>query len=90
MIYVQMYHLSTGYVKGSMPPRFDEKLKKPIEACGSENVVVLDARLKLSRLKQQADSLLSSPKFHRACGYRLMRGSSFTNAKPISEYVAKQ
>lgn len=42
--YIQFMQLSTGYVPGSIPPRFDEDYKKPIDACGSDSVYPLDGR----------------------------------------------
>ena len=44
MIWAQFWTESTGYVEGSMPPRFEETAVRPIEACGSNGYMRLDAR----------------------------------------------
>lgn len=42
MKWIQFYHLSTGYIAGTIPPQFGEP--KPIEACGDRSVIIIDAR----------------------------------------------
>ena len=42
--YVQFWTESTGYVAGSVPPRFEKQAVRPIEACGDGAVVRLDGR----------------------------------------------
>lgn len=44
MIYAQFWHMSTGYVSGSIPPRFEESAKRPVPACGDRSVIILDGR----------------------------------------------
>jgi hypothetical protein len=51
---VKYLHLSTGYVAGSIPPRFDEAHKKPIYACGSDATIHCDGRYGLSRIHDEA------------------------------------
>lgn len=41
---VRFYQMSTGYVSGSIPPKFEDSHKKPIEACGSDSVMYPDGR----------------------------------------------
>ena len=41
---VQFFVNSTGYVEGSMPPRFDKKHVKPIPMCGSDGYYKPDGR----------------------------------------------
>lgn len=90
MKYIQFYQMSTGYVEGSKPPRFDDANKKPIEAVGSEYVYVLDGRHNLNSCLMEAAHRASSPRYHRCVGYKIMQGRSFTDAKPISGYVEIQ
>ena len=42
--FIQFYTLSTGYIKGTIPPKFDEAHQKPIEAMGSDGVLFVDGR----------------------------------------------
>ena len=44
MIHAEFYHMSTGYVAGSIPPRYSEDAKRPIPACGDRSVIILDGR----------------------------------------------
>ena len=45
MIYAQFKTLSTGYINGSIPPKFSDKHKKPVDLLGSDGVCILDGRL---------------------------------------------
>lgn len=42
--WVQFLDWSTGYVAGSIPPRFEESAKKLIDVCGDTGVFILDGR----------------------------------------------
>ena len=44
MIHAEFYHMSTGYVEGSIPPQYSEEAKRPIPACGDRSVIILDGR----------------------------------------------
>ena len=68
--YVQCYDMSTGYIKGSCPPMFDDKNKKPIEACGSDGIFFVDGRLKLSNVQRIAKEHCEKHKF---IGYRIYK-----------------
>lgn len=80
MIYAQFYQLSTGYVVGSLPPRFDESAKRPIEAVGSDSVYLMDGRFGRPRMHQTAMDVCKARGF---IGYRLFAGESFTRSRPI-------
>lgn len=85
MIYAQFYYDSTGYVPGSLPPCFSPEYVKPIEACGSDGVAVLDGRLSLRNLHREALRIgIMRGKFN---GYKLMRGETFTRSGPVSEFI---
>ena len=45
MIWAQFWTESTGYVEGSVPPRFEKAAVRPVEACGDRAHIRLDARL---------------------------------------------
>lgn len=72
------YQLSTGYVAGSIPPRFDPANRKPIEACGDRAVLRLDGRLSGDRFHTIAADWARKHKF---VGYSLQRGESI--ARPM-------
>ena len=44
MRYARLFHMSTGYVAGSIPPVFREDNRKPIPDCGSDSIVYIDGR----------------------------------------------
>lgn len=54
MKFAQFFHLSTGYISGSIPPVFDESARKPAPACGSDGILYLDGRHGLPRQAAQA------------------------------------
>lgn len=86
MIYAQFFHLSTGYVEGSNPPRYEESARKRIEACGSNGVAILDARRSLAALHFNAARICAERGF---LGYRLMRGARFTDARPMHDSIIR-
>lgn len=83
MRFAQFYQMSTGYVEGTIPPRFDDAHKKPTEACGDRAVIQIDARLKPKTAGEIAASECQKRGF---CGWRIFEGDSFSSAKPISGY----
>ena len=48
--YIQFKTLSTGYIKGSIPPQFSNDCIKPIDKLGSDGVFYLDNRLSLNTM----------------------------------------
>jgi hypothetical protein len=74
-VYVQFYHLSTGY-EGT---QFSESNKKPIELCGSDGVFILDGRNSLETMKDDAnDRMQKLNKFgEQITGYKIVRANSF-------------
>lgn len=81
MLFAQFYHLSTGYVPGSIPPRFDDAYKLPIEACGDRAVIVLDAR----RSNATNDNIARAECEKRGyIGYQIFRGETFTRCRSVS------
>lgn len=83
--FIQFYGLSTGYVMGSVPPKFLEEYKEPIELLGSDGVRQLDRRFSWSNKHEQA---MQATKNHRnAIGYKLMGGRSFSDATATSSLI---
>ena len=83
MRYIQFYQLSTGYVPGSIPPRFDEAHRKPIEATGDRSVVIVDGRVSAESVARIAEEEGVRRGY---VGYRIHKGESFTRSSPISGY----
>jgi hypothetical protein len=76
--YCQFLALSTGYVSGSIPPRFEDSNKKPIDMLGSDGVFILDARNNIETMKndciKRAAKMINKP-----VGFKIVRASSFLN-----------
>jgi hypothetical protein len=69
--YIQFLTLSTGYVSGSIPPRFDNSHKKPIEMLGSDGIFQVDGRWCSATVHAVARE---QAKNRRAIGYKLCHG----------------
>lgn len=80
MIYAQFYHMSTGYVEGSIPPVFRDDHKKPIEVCGDRGVVIIDGRLSASNIKEIARRECVKRGF---ISWKLFKGENFSTAKEL-------
>lgn len=86
MRYAQFFILSTGYVPGSIPPRFDAAHVAPIEACGSDGVFILDGRYGLSRCADAAREECKRRK--KYVGFTIMQGETFSRSRCIREFEA--
>ena len=75
-IYCQFLKLSTGYVEGSIPPRFEDWRRCPIEAVGSNGVMYLDARKSIGNLRNDCYKEMINRGF---IGYKIVRASSFSD-----------
>lgn len=82
MLYVQFFQLSTGYVAGSIPPRFDAAHKTAIPATGDRGVVVLDARNSRETHKRIA---AAECKKRGYVAWQLFAGETFTRSRPLSQ-----
>jgi len=69
--YIQFYGMSTGYVPGSIPPKFSEAHKKPIELCGSDSIFPIDGRFCDATVHQVAKEQALK---RRAIGYKITHG----------------
>jgi hypothetical protein len=79
--HAEFYHMSTGYVDGSIPPVFKDSHKKLIPACGDRSVIILDGRS--SRYTHEMIAREECLK-RGYLAYRIMKGGRFTTAKPVS------
>ena len=68
--YIQFLSLSTGYIPGTIPPRFGT-LCKPIERLGSDGIYPLDGRWSDATAHQKAQEV---GRLRGAVGYRLCHG----------------
>ena len=83
MIYAEFYHISTGYVAGTIPPQFSDTARKPIPACGSDSVLKIDGRLNAyNRVRVASDVCLK----RGYLGFTLNAGESFTRSREIRKY----
>lgn len=80
MKYAQFFTMSTGYIAGTIPPRFDAANMRPIEACGSDGVHILDGRYRLARCIDVARAECRRRKY---VGFTIMAGESFTNSRVL-------
>lgn len=83
MRYAQFYKPSTGYIPGSIPPRFDPAYVMPIEACGDRALIIIDARMRPSDAGRIAAQECRDRGF---IGWRMYEGASISSAKPVSGY----
>jgi hypothetical protein len=81
--WAKFYGLSTGYVEGSIPPRFDPANRTPIEACGDRAVLRLDGRLSGDNFHTIA---VEWAKRHGFVGYSLQRGGAFSRPQYTSSF----
>lgn len=78
--YIQLYTMSTGYIEGTIPPKFGSP--KPIPACGDRGVIKVDGRLKERRIVEIALQACRESEF---IGYQVLKGDSLLQATPISQ-----
>ena len=80
MIYAEFYHNSTGYVPGSIPPRYDAASVRLIPACGSDSVALLDGRLAMRNAAAIAREICRK---RGRLGFTINRGESFTRSREV-------
>lgn len=83
MKFAQFYKMSLGYVQGSVPPIFREENKRPIEACGSDGVLVMDGRFSLNTQRMVAKEVCRQRGY---IGFSLHEGGSFSVNRKVREY----
>lgn len=83
MRFAQFYKKSTGYVPGSIPPKFDSAYVQPIAATGDRGVVIIDKRIRAKSACKIAAAECEKLGF---IGWRMFEGSSFSQCRPVSGY----
>ena len=85
MQFATFYKLSTGYINGSIPPRFSPDHIKPIPALGSDGVAVFDGRFSIGRCATEARDICRKRGF---IGFTIERGARFTDSRVIRPFEA--
>lgn len=82
MKFAEFYHLSTGYIEGSLPPKFNNANRKPIPACGSDSILYIDGRYGNDRAAHEARETCRKRGF---VGFTLNAGSSLSDSRVIRQ-----
>lgn len=93
MIYAQLKILSTGYIDGTVPPKFDEHCKQPIDMCGSDSIIRLDARKNILNLKQDVCTFVSKRcNKNSIIGFDIIKASDYSgrNVKVLASFSINQ
>ena len=69
--YCRFLTWSTGYVPNSIPPKFEDKYIKPIAMLGSDGVMPLDGRKKMSSLIMDCELACESKNIRKPIGYEI-------------------
>ncbi|MDR5726251.1 MAG: hypothetical protein RB191_02160 [Terriglobia bacterium] len=80
MTYAEFYHNSTGYIPGTIPPRYDAAHVALIPACGSDSVAILDGRWSVRHGADIARGICRKRGF---LGFAIHRGESFTRSHEV-------
>ena len=78
MRFAQFFTISTGYIPGTIPPQFGTP--KPIEACGSSSVLIIDGRLSQNNVATLAARVA---KERRYIGYAIHQGENFSRSREV-------
>lgn len=81
--YIQFYTMSTGYIEGTVPPKFSKQIA--IEATGDRSVIQVDGRLAQSKVVSIA---MDECKARGFVGYKVLKGNKLSDAKPVSPFWA--
>lgn len=81
MYYAQFLHYSSGYVPGTIPPRFDDAYRVLIEACGSGAFMPLDGRLSKANMGVVARAECLRRGY---AGYSIYSGPNIREARKVS------
>lgn len=75
-IYCQFLTLSTGYIEGSCPPKFEDSNRKPIDSLGSDGRMILDGRKSINTLIEDCELLMAKQVKNRI-GFKIIKSNSF-------------
>lgn len=86
-VYCEFKHLSTGYINGTIPPQFSKDNVKPIPMCGSDSVMVLDARKNVYNMVEDCIKRMEQLK---AVGFTIIAATSFRDKGRVLYSYLKQ
>lgn len=72
--YAEFYTWSTGYIAGSIPPKFGEP--KLIPAVGDRAIIQIDGRLSHDKIKNIAEAECKKRGY---VGYKILKGTNLLN-----------
>lgn len=78
-VYCQFKVLSTGYISGTIPPKFSEDNKKPIDLLGSDGVYILDGRKNVTSLIEDCTKRISKLRRNDIVCFEIIKSEEFTN-----------
>ena len=78
MRFAQFWKMGTGYILGTIPPEFGTP--KPIEACGSDGVLIIDGRLSLCNAAALAAKVAKERGY---IGFSIYQGESFSRSREV-------
>lgn len=81
--YAVLQVLSTGYIFGTIPPKFDENNKKPIDMCGSDSIVNLDGRKSVFNLKNDVLNTIKRKNINNVVSFRIVKTNDFLRNEKI-------
>ena len=84
-LYATFYTESTGYVAGSLPPRFEPSAIAPVPACGDRGTIAIDNRLSIPNAVRVARKTCTERGY---LGFSLIAGESLLSASDIRPYEA--
>ena len=81
MRFAQFFTMSTGYIPGTIPPEFGTP--SPIEACGSNAVLIIDGRLSLHNATTTAAKVAKERGY---VGFSIHQGESFSSSRELAGF----
>lgn len=85
MRYAQFYHLSTGYIAGTVPPKFSDDCRRPIPAVGSCAVMYVDGRYNDRRAAYEARKTCRERGY---IGFTMHAGPTLADSRETRPYEA--
>jgi hypothetical protein len=84
--FIQFKALSTGYIQGSIPPKFSDDNIKPINSLGSDGIYYLDNRLSLENMINKGINLCKVK--NNKIGFSIVRyNNSILDGKEIKTII---
>ncbi len=75
--YAILQVLSAGYIDGTIPPKFSDDNKKPIDMCGSDSIVNLDGRKNVYNLQNDVRLKIDKMRKSSIVKFRIVKTNEF-------------